>query len=91
MPMIRFNCSCGNSFRKLYRAGAEVPALFLCQCGLEAKRVLQGPSGVDTKITIDPGHYARAVEIDVNAIKDGQNRARFMQNLRETPDKKKKS
>jgi len=82
MPMIRFNCSCGNSFRKLYRAGADVPAFYVCECGLEAKRILSGPQGVDTKISVDNGVQARAVEINVDQIKDGQNRSRFIEKLR---------
>jgi hypothetical protein len=53
------------------------------------KRVLSGPQGMDSKIRVNNGAQPRDVEINVDHIKDNQNRARFKENQRETPIKKK--
>lgn len=84
MPIIRYNCDCGESVGKFYRAGASAPALILCKCGKDMKRTLSGPSS-DTKISVDNGVQARRVEINVESIKDSQNKARFIKKLREKP------
>lgn len=84
MPIIRYNCQCGESVGKFYRAGASAPALLPCVCGLELKRTLAGPTS-DSKIVVDNGVQARKVEINVDHIKDSQNKARFVQKMREKP------
>lgn len=84
MPIIRYNCECGHTVGKFHRAGASAPALISCTCGKDMKRTLSGPTS-DTKIVVDNGVQARKVEINVDAIKDNQNKARFIQKLREKP------
>jgi hypothetical protein len=85
MPLIRYSCSCGHSQGKFFRSGAQAPGLLPCsKCDLEMKRTLSGPSA-DTKITVDNGAQARAVLINVDQIKDNQNKARFIAKLREKP------
>ena len=84
MPLIRYNCECGKSIRKFYRSGDDAPDLFLCGCGLDMKRILSGPSQ-GSKIVVDNGVQARKVEINVDTIKDNENKARFIQKLREKP------
>lgn len=73
MPMIRYKCSddkCGCSFTKLYRKGTDAVAELECdKCGSKAKRMLSSPASF-SKITVDNGLQARAVEIypDVEEI-----------------------
>lgn len=87
MPMIRFTCECGNTTRKLFRAGKgdNIPGSLSCECGKEMKRVLSGPQGIDTKIRVDNGVQARGVDISVEQIKDGERKDRFVQKMREKP------
>jgi len=87
MSLIRFTCECGITIRKLFRAGKEITGSLPCECGKEMKRILSGPAGIGSRISVDNGVQARAVEINVDHIKDGENRARFAQNLREAPTK----
>ena len=85
MPLIRYTCECNHSMNKFFRAGASAPALLSCPvCEKEMKRVLSGPRA-ESKIVIDNGVQARKKEINVEAIKDNQNKARFVQKLREKP------
>lgn len=84
MPIIRYSCECGLSVGKFHRAGAIAPALILCKCGKEMDRTLSGPSA-DSKIAVDNGAQARRVYINVDAVKDNQNKARFIKKLREKP------
>jgi hypothetical protein len=83
--MIRFTCECGITTRKLFRAGKEITGSLPCECGKEMKRILSGPAGVDTKIRVDNGVQARGIDISIDQIKDGENRARFAQKMREKP------
>ena len=84
MPIIRYSCQCGESSGKFYRAGASAPAFLPCVCGLEMKRTLFGPTS-DSKIVVDNGVQARKIEINVDHIKDNQNKARFKEKAREKP------
>jgi hypothetical protein len=73
MPMVRFKCTdpgCGVSFTKIYRKGPDAPAEIECKkCKARSTRVLSGPASA-SKITMDNGIQARAVEIypDVEEI-----------------------
>lgn len=85
MPIIRYNCSCGHSVGKFFKAGVQAPAFLPCpDCKLGMKKTLSGPTA-DSKIKVDNGVMARPVEINVESIKDSQNRARFIQKMREKP------
>lgn len=73
MPMIRYTCSddkCGYSFTKLYRKGTDAFSELRCdKCKGKAKRTLSSPASA-SKIMIDNGLQARAVEVypDVEEI-----------------------
>jgi len=63
MPLIAYTCECKNSKSKLFRRAADAPATFLCdKCGKDMKKTLSGPTS-SSKITVDNGFQARAVEI----------------------------
>lgn len=85
MPIIRYNCSCGHSVGKFIKAGGKAPAFLPCpECKQDMYKTLSGPTS-DSKIKVDNGVQARPVEINVESIKDSQNRARFIQKMREKP------
>lgn len=84
MPLIRYTCECGESIKKFYKAGAIAPAFLVCQCSLNMKKTLSGPSA-ESKTVIDNGVQARKIEVNIEAIKDGQNKARFVKKMRENP------
>ena len=71
--MIRYKCQdpgCDASFTKLFRKGPDVLVEVQCKrCSGVAKRILSSPASV-SKISIDNGVQARAVEIypDVEEI-----------------------
>ena len=48
------------------------------------KKTLSGPSS-NSLIAIDNGVQARRVEVNIDSIKDNQNKARFITKLREKP------
>lgn len=84
MPLIRYICECGISKGKFYRVGADAPALFPCECSKDMKKILSGPSS-ESKVVIDNGVQARKVEINLDVMKDNQNKARFKEKMREKP------
>lgn len=69
MPMIKYRChnkDCRHSFSTFIGAGVEPKESLTCKsCGTEnsAKRTLSGPTS-SSKISIDNGVQARAVEVD---------------------------
>jgi hypothetical protein len=79
MPMIRFHCSdsgCGIFFSKMYKNSIDLPSALGCKkCGASAKRTLSSPAS-SSKITVDNGVQARAVEIDPNIEEINSERAR---------------
>lgn len=85
MPLIRYTCSCGHSAGKFFRVGVKAPALLSCpSCDKEMIRTLSGPSA-ESKVVIDNGVSARKTEINIEAVKDGQNKNRFKEKLRNKP------
>lgn len=79
MPLIKYACTndqCGKVNSKLYRTGFEVEKEIFCkECKSKSKRILSSP-GSSSKITIDNGLQARAVEIDPNIMEINFERAK---------------
>ena len=82
MPLIAYACSCGNSERKFVRQAKEAPASFICsKCNNDSmKKQLSSPSS-SSKIVVDNGVQARAVEIVPDIIEI--NKARSEKDYRE--------
>jgi hypothetical protein len=76
MPLIAYVCSCGHSTKKLVRQVKDAPALLLCEhCNTEnMKKTLSAPSST-SKISVDNGVQARAVEINPDIIAINHERA----------------
>lgn len=79
MPLIRYKCisdQCGKLNSKLYRSGLNVDQDIPCkECGSKAKRILSSPAS-SSKIMVDNGVQARAVEINPNIMEINSERAR---------------
>lgn len=84
MPLIRYICECGISKGKFYRAGGVAPGLFPCECGKNMKKILSGPSA-ESKVVLDNGVQARKVELNLDVMKDNENKARYKEKAREKP------
>lgn len=82
MPLIAYACSCGNIEKKFMRQAKDVPAFFPCtKCNKDLlKKQLSSPSS-SSKITVDNGVQARAVEIVPDIIEI--NKARSEKDYRE--------
>lgn len=82
MPLIAYACKCGHSSKKFVRQAKEALASFLCpECKTDdMKKQLSSPSS-SSKITVDNGVQARAVEITPNIIEI--NKARSEKDYRE--------
>lgn len=82
MPLIAYACKCGNKDKKFVRQAKEAPASFLCpSCNQDdMKKQLSSPS-TSSKITVDNGVQARAVEIMPDIIEI--NKARSEKDYRE--------
>lgn len=82
MPLIAYVCSCGNTAKKLIRQVKDAPASMLCEkCNTQnMKRALSAPSST-SKITVDNGVQARAIEVNPDII--AINRERSEKNYRE--------
>lgn len=75
MPILSYSCNCGNVTKKYFRQAKDGPASFSCaKCGNSAKKILSAPSS-SSKITVDNGFQARAVEIVPDIIEINQARA----------------
>lgn len=77
MPLINYVCECKHSVSKFYRQAKEAPAVLTCsrpECGKNAKKSLKAPSSV-SKIVVDNGVQARAVEINPDIIEINEARA----------------
>ncbi len=76
MPLIAYKCNCGHLISKYERQVSNVPAVLTCPfCKTDTlKKILSAPSS-SSKITVDNGVQARAVEIDPNIIEMNQERA----------------
>lgn len=81
MPLIAYLCECKNSKKKYYRQVKDVPAVIICdKCEKEMKKCLSSPTN-SSKITVDNGLQARAVEIIPDIIEI--NKARSEKDYRE--------
>jgi hypothetical protein len=75
MPLITYLCECGNTERKFFRRAQEAPDRLSCEkCQKELKKMLSSPSS-SSKIVVDNGHQARAVEIIPDIIEINQKRS----------------
>jgi len=82
MPLIAYACECGNIEKKFMRQAKDAPVSFLCpNCKKsDMKKQLSSPSS-SSKITVDNGVQARAVEIVPDIIEI--NKARSEKDYRE--------
>jgi hypothetical protein len=71
MPLIHYLCECGKFKSKFYRVSKDAPRNFGCECGKEYKKQLSAPSSA-SKIVVDNGVQAKAVEVDLNIIQSNQ-------------------
>ena len=75
MPLITYACECAHSEKKFFRRSADAPPVIPCKmCNRVMKKSLSSPSS-SSKITVDNGVQARAVEITPNIIEINQERA----------------
>ena len=75
MPIIAFSCPDGHIEKKFYRQVSKVPAFLICkECKKEMKKLLSAPSQ-GSKIVVDNGVQARAVEIIPDIIELNQEKA----------------
>jgi hypothetical protein len=81
MPLIHYLCECNYSESKFFRQAKDAPATLPCKkCGKNQKKTLSAPSS-SSKISIDNGVQARAVEITPDIVEI--NKARSEKNYRE--------
>lgn len=76
MPLIAYVCECGHSIKKFVRQVKEAPGVLLCEyCNKEnMKKQLSAPT-TTSKISIDNGVQARAVEVNPDIIAINHDRA----------------
>jgi hypothetical protein len=76
MPLISYLCECKNSKKKYYRQVNEIPAVIVCdKCQKEMKKCLSSPTS-SSKIVVDNGFQARAVEIIPDIVEINQERSK---------------
>jgi hypothetical protein len=81
MPLIAFLCKKEHSKKKYYRQVKDIPASIICdECGESMKKCLSSPTN-SSKITVDNGVQARAVEIIPDIVEI--NKARSEKDYRE--------
>lgn len=81
MPLIAYACEGNHVIKKFVRAANEAPSSLICtQCSKEMKKLLKAPSST-SKIVVDNGVQARAVEIHPDIVEI--NEARSNKNYRE--------
>jgi hypothetical protein len=75
MPIINYTCECKYLVGKFFRRAKDSPASVSCaKCGLQMKKTLSIPS-TSSKIVVDNGVQARAVEVIPNIVELNQERA----------------
>ena len=76
MPLIAYSCSCGHNLKKFFRQAKDAPASFICpSCNKDqSKKQLSSPSS-SSKIVVDNGIQARAVEIMPDIIEINKSRS----------------
>lgn len=80
MPLIAYQCECGIATKKFVRSAKDAPASLICKCEKTMKKLLSAPSSA-SKISVDNGFQARAVEITPNILEINEERSN--KNLRE--------
>lgn len=74
MPLISYECGCGDLCNRYFKSAKDSPATIICVCGLEAKKAF-GKTSSSHKITIDNGLMAKRVEVDPNIMQINDERA----------------
>jgi len=75
MPLIAYACECNHVEKKFHRQGKDAPAEISCsKCGKQMKKTLSAPSS-SSKIVVDNGFQARAVEIVPDIIEINKERS----------------
>lgn len=81
MPLIAYACECNHSEKKFFRQAKDAPASVACKnCEKQMKKQLSSPTS-SSKITVDNGVQARAVEIIPDIVEI--NKERSEKNYRE--------
>lgn len=82
MPLIAYSCEpCNSVIKKFVRAAKDAPSFLICaNCSKNMKKLLSAPSST-SKITVDNGIQARAVEIHPDIVEINEERSN--KNLRE--------
>ena len=75
MPLINYVCSCGEGYKKYFKAAKEASTTIDCKCGLKAKKSF-GATSSSHKMVIDNGLMARRLEIDPEIMEINDVRAR---------------
>lgn len=82
MPIIAYSCECSNVTKRFVRLAKDVPSSLICnKCSKIMKKQLSSPAST-SKIVVDNGFQARAVEIHPDIVEI--NTERSNKNLRET-------
>ena len=75
MPLIAYSCSCNHTVKKFVRDARKAHPFLVCdKCGLEMKKMLSAPTSL-SKVTVDNGFQAKAVEIIPNIIELNEERS----------------
>ncbi len=75
MPLILYSCECNHTEKKYHRQVKDAPASIVCiNCNKDMKKSLSSPSS-SSKIVVDNGIQARAVEITPNIIEINEERS----------------
>ena len=75
MPLIAYSCNCSDVTKKFFRQAKDAPASFICpKCKTDTKKLLSAPSST-SKIIVDNGFQARAVEVNPDIIEINEARA----------------
>lgn len=75
MPLIAYSCENQHISKKFVRQAKHAPASPMCDvCKQQMKRMLSAPSSV-SKIVVDNGIQARAVEIIPNIVELNQEKS----------------
>lgn len=75
MPLIHYLCECKSCINKFHRQAKEAPSSIKCEkCGGNMKKQLSAPSS-SSKVTVDNGVQARAVEVNPDIVEINEQRA----------------
>jgi tetraacyldisaccharide-1-P 4'-kinase len=77
MPLIYYTGKCNHSVSKFFRQAKDAPVSIFCpaeDCYHDLKKQLKSPSSA-SKIVVDNGFQARAVEIDPDIVEINEERS----------------